>query len=141
MKRSIRSTVAFAVGLGLAVPLLTAAPAEAARTVKVKSQVTIAGFDGSDIDAVKFWGKVKVKKQKKVCRTKRTVKLTQVDDQILAGKTKTNKRGKWTIKFDGDNVEPGDFRVQVTKKVVRVKGTKVVCKGAKSKYALDDIGG
>lgn len=139
MKRSICSAVATAVGLGMALPLLAASPAEAAKTVKVKSSVTIGGYDGSNIDKVVFWGKVKAKKQKKVCRTKRTVKLSQTTDKIVAGKAKTNKSGKWKVTFDGNKIDPGDFKVQVAKKIVKVKGKKVVCKAAKMKYDLDNL--
>ncbi len=140
MKRSIRSVVAMTVGLGLAVPLLTATPAEAAKTTKVKTDVTIAGYDGDNADRVVFWGKAKPKKQKKVCRTKRKVTLTQIEQGLVAGKDTTNKKGEWRLSFDGDKIDPGTFRIKVAKKVVKVKGKKVVCKGAQANYGLGENG-
>lgn len=139
MKRSIRSVVALTVGLGLAVPLLTAAPAAAAKPTKVKSDVTIVGYDGT-AEQIEFWGKVKAKKQKDACRSKRKVTLTQVDQGLVAGKDKTNKKGEWRLSFDGYEIDPGTFRIQVAKKVTKVKGKKVVCEGAQAKYGMNDDG-
>lgn len=140
MKRSMTSVVAAAIGLGLTIPMVTATPALAAKTVKVKSSPTISGYDGDDINNVKFTGKVKANKQKKICRTKRKITLTQTDQGLVAGKAKTNKKGVWNLTFDGNRIDPGPFQVKVAKKAVKKKGKKIVCKGGKRNYTMDQLG-
>ncbi|WP_235736638.1 hypothetical protein [Nocardioides alcanivorans] len=140
MKRSVSSVVAAAVGLGLAIPLMTATPAMAAKSVKSKSSPTITAIAPADTGAVVFSGKVKASKKKSICRAKRKVTLTQVEQKLVAGKAKTDKKGQWKVTFDGETIAPGPFKVQVAKKVVKQKGKKkVVCKGGKRTYTLEQI--
>lgn len=108
---------------------LTATPAEAAK--QVKSKVTIDSFELKGQAHVVFHGKVKAKKP--ICRKARKVVLRQTDDKVRAGAAKTNKAGKWKVRFHEDAVNPGGFKATVKKKVVKKKGKKFVCKAAKVK--------
>lgn len=134
-----RGVFACIVAIGLSAPLLNVATADAVGAVQVKPTVTIDGYDGRDYDRVVFWGKVMAAKPLKRCRKQRSVTLWQASDKVTAGRAKTDRSGRWRIAFDGDEIAPGKFRVKVTRKVIRVKGHKVVCKGARTSYVMDDL--
>ncbi|CAM3265002.1 hypothetical protein NODU109028_07990 [Nocardioides dubius] len=135
MHRSVLTSVAATAALALSASLVTASPASAAvRKVVVKSAVTIEGFNGAEESAVNFHGKVKVKRQKRACLRNRAVTLRQTDQRVVAGKDKTDRTGEWVVTFDGATIEPGAFKVSVTRKVVRAKGKRIVCKAATRSY-------
>lgn len=124
-----RTAIAAIAGLALLNPLLFAGSAEAAKPPKkVASKVTFTGLDASNVDHVKISGKVK--SSKKACRKGRTVKLRQVDQGLSAGKDKTNTKGKWTVVFDGNKIDPGKFKATVTKKTIHQHGKRIICKSA-----------
>ena len=108
-----------------------AVPAEA-RTGAVESTVSVTGFDGSDVDHVKFFGKVKA--DKAVCEKGRHVVLRQTDDGVRAGADVTNDNGRWTIVFDGNQVDPGHFKAVVDRSVVKKGGHRIVCAADTVKY-------
>lgn len=128
---SILAVAATAVALGM--PAGHAAPA-APKTQKVKTTVSLTKVNPNNIDAVKFTGRVKSKKP--VCRKGRTVKLRQLDQKLNAGKAKTNKKGVWKITFNGNRIDPGKFRMTVTKKVVKKGGKRIVCQAAKKTQSV-----
>lgn len=137
---SARSTVASLIAIGatalaLAVPVSAeaapAARAAQATKVKVKTTVVLTGVKDNDVAHVKFTGKVKAKRP--VCKKARTVKLRQVDQKLPAGKARTNKAGTWRISFNGYRIEPGTFKMTVTRKVVKKRGKRIVCKATKAR--------
>lgn len=131
MSQLIRTAVAAFATTALALTL-TVSPAEAAKPVKVKAKISIGSYKLVKDDVV-FHGKVKAKK---VCRVKRKVVLTQTDDKVRAGSAKTNKAGKWKVRFAQDDVAPGEFRAVAKRKVVKKKGKKIICKAAKVTKAV-----
>lgn len=113
-----------AMALALGLPAAQAAPA--ARATKVATTVQLTNVNPSDVDHVKFTGKVKSKKA--VCAKRRTVKLKQVDQNLNAGKARSNSKGVWKVSFDGNKIHPGKFRMSVVKKVTKKGGKRIVCK-------------
>ncbi|WP_344772117.1 hypothetical protein [Nocardioides panacisoli] len=105
-------------------------PAHAAGSVE--STVTVTGFDGSDVDHVKFFGKVK--SDKAICEAGRHVVLRQTDDGVRAGADTTNANGRWSIVFDGNKINPGHFKAIVDRKVVKKGGHRIVCAADTVKY-------
>lgn len=113
-----------ATALALSMPAAQATPA-AAQVQTIKSNVTFSKYVLIDSN-VKFIGKVKSRKI--ACQKRRTVKLRQVEQGISVGRDKTSSTGKWAITFDGSIVHPGEFKMTVTRKVIRKSGKKIVCK-------------
>lgn len=131
---TIVAVAASSATLTLAMPVADAA---APRPKKVSSTVTIKGFDGSNADRVVFFGKVKSKKA--ACEKRRTVKLRQIDQDLAAGKDKTNRSGVWRTHFDGNTIDPGKFKATVLKKTIKVNGKRIVC--AADTVTYDATGG
>ncbi|MFT3873978.1 MAG: hypothetical protein QM714_15260 [Nocardioides sp.] len=92
------------------------------------SKVAFTGVDASNVDHVKISGKVK--SANKACKKGRTVKLRQLDQSRSAGKDKTDAKGKWTVVFDGNKINPGKFKATVTQKTIRKNGKRIICKSA-----------
>ncbi|WP_110207437.1 hypothetical protein [Nocardioides daejeonensis] len=128
MSRFVKSCLAAVATTTLALTLTTA-PAVAAPSVK--SKVTFDTFKVKESTVV-FGGKVKAKKA--FCEKGRKVVLRQIDDGVKVGTDKTNKKGVWKVEFNQSVVGPGVFQATLAKKVVKVKGKKVVCKAAKKKF-------
>jgi hypothetical protein len=68
-----------------------------------------------------------VTSRKAFCEKGRKVKLKQLDQDIVVGTDRTNDRGKWSVVFDGTEVDPGTFKAIVGRKVVERNGKKFVC--------------
>lgn len=131
MSQTVRAAIAAFATTAMALTL-TVSPADAAKPVKVKSKISINSHKLVKDDVV-VHGKIKAKK---VCRAKRKVVLAQTDDKVRAGSAKTNKAGKWKVRFAQDDIAPGTFRAVVKRKVVKKKNKKIVCKAAKVTKAL-----
>uniref|UniRef100_UPI001F350B07 hypothetical protein n=1 Tax=Nocardioides alcanivorans TaxID=2897352 RepID=UPI001F350B07 len=131
--RIIRTGLAAVATTALALTL-TAAPAQAAKAVK--SQVTIGGYQVSGGTKITIDGKVKAKKA--FCKKGRKVVLKQITDNQKAGTAKTNKKGVWKVKFNGNKISPGEFKATVKKKVVKKNGKKFTCKAAKVKKVIGE---
>lgn len=110
--------------------LATAAPNDAK---KVKSKVTasyVAGVDDPTdpydqaYSTSSFNGKVKAKKG---CKANRKVKIRGI------GKSKTNKRGRYSIGA-GTRAPAGNYKVVAKKKKLKAKnGDRIICRRAVSK--------
>lgn len=134
MRSRISATVG-AAALSLTLPMVLSLPAAHAApsgtvTKKVAGKVTIDGYRLSG-DDVKFRGKVKTKSR---CLSGRTIKLRQIDDGVAVGKGRSNGKGKWTVTFDQEAADPGTFEATLTKKVVKTKRKRIVCKAATATY-------
>jgi hypothetical protein len=109
---------------------LVAAPATATRTIKVPSQISIAG------KSLKFSGKVTAGKYEP-CVQQRKVILYKVvtggPDQAV-GETSTSLKGNWTITPQGSaGISLARFYAKVRKVSEGTAGTIYVCQAARSK--------
>lgn len=107
--------------LPLALIAALALVASAAARTAVKSTVTIASGSGAE-----FTGKVG--SAKKVCRSRRTVKLFRADGMTgsgtLVGTAKTNNVGAWTM--DG-NFLAGYYYARVQQRAVHLEKMVIQC--------------
>lgn len=126
------SLIALALVACLAIGSVTMAVAGQSQAKKVKTKVTLSytpSQTGPYGEQASFNGKVKAKK---VCRKGRKVSVKNVGTGAIVGKTKTNKKGKYSISA-GSGAAPGTYQAKVKKKTKKKKnGTKIVCKRAKS---------
>ena len=130
------SVLAIALVAALALGAIAAGAA-----VKVPSEVTIAfnpgglydPYYGGYYEESTLSGKVKPDaggKLKKKCRKGRVVAIKPVGGGGFVAEDKTNKKGRYRV--SAATLAPGDYFAKAKKKKTRVKGMKVVCKGAKS---------
>ena len=134
MQRPTRGLLA-AVSLALLSPALLVAPAQAEPAKTVATTVTYTNFTLAEGTQVTFHGLVKSKKP--FCRSNRKVTLRQTTQGIVAGTGTSAPKGKWRVSFDGDNVDPGKFKVSVARKVVRHQGRKYVCLPASRTFTVE----
>jgi hypothetical protein len=112
------SASAFALATGLT-------PADATRTVKIASHITIKD------KGLKFSGKVSAKNS--ACDGGRKVTLYR-KSSLKLGTTTTNSSGAWKIQPAGfAGISLGHFYAKVSKRTEGTAGTIYVCKGATSK--------
>lgn len=108
-------------------------PAPAAAPTKVRSEVTIKGFQVGD-PMITFRGKVT--SPKAFCKNGRKITLKQTDQKVVAGRT-TSKNGAWKVTFDGNEIDPGTFLAIMPKKKVKKAGKTFVCAADKHKYTVE----
>ena len=99
--------------------------AEATRTVKIASHITIKSNE------LTFSGRVR--SSNAACRGDRKVTLYRKQSQVL-GSTTTNSSGSWKIAASGSaGISLGRFYAKVKQRSEGTAGTIYVCKVAKSK--------
>jgi hypothetical protein len=117
------TTIAASVSAVVLTSGLTAA--DATRTVKIASRITIKG------DGLTFSGRVK--SPNTACESGRKVTLYRKPSMAL-GSTTTNSSGKWKITASGfAGISLGHFYAKVKRRSEGTAGTIFVCKRAKSK--------
>lgn len=130
MLRAVKIT-ATGLAAGAAFVAGTIAPAHAA--VDVASTVKIAGYSvNPDVTKVTFKGRAT--SDKAFCEKGRQITLKQVDDNVVAGRTRTGSTGAWKVTFAADAVNPGVFKAIMKEKVVERDGRKYVCAADADRY-------
>ena len=120
-----RSLSVLAIALGL-VALAATPPAGAAARTTYKTNIVMKSQWPYHVgwDTYKVPGLVRSKRA--VCERNRRVKV------VVPGttrRTKTNKAGRWSVRVPGGTVRiGGTYKAIAVKKVVRKKGTTIVCK-------------
>jgi hypothetical protein len=116
---AIASTAsAFALATGLT-------PADATRTVKIASHITIKD------KGLKFSGKVSA--QNSACDSGRKVTLYR-KKSLKLGTTTTNSAGRWKLQPSGfAGITLGHFYAKISRRSEGTAGTIYVCKGATSR--------
>lgn len=139
MRRLFTLATALVLAFALSIGGIGAFAQDGAKKVKTKVSIKfVAGapatgpYDQPGAD--KFKGKVRPKtksrKIKRKCRKNRTVKVKRVGSGTI-GTDKTNKKGRYKVVVA--NAPADQYFAKAKKKVVRVKGKRVVCKKGKSK--------
>ncbi len=101
-------------------------PADATRTVKISSHITIKD------KGLKFSGKVSAKNS--ACDSGRKVTLYRKSGSLKLGTATTSASGAWKIQPSGfAGISLGHFYAKVSKRTEGTAGTIYVCKGATSK--------
>jgi hypothetical protein len=126
MKRLGILCLAVALSVGLA-----AGTAHAAKAKKVVSEVDIDGIDQPPPEfLVTFVGNVYAKKAKCVRNRTVTVYYTEAGVHELLGTATTDATGDW--QFEPDTSPVGTYEAEVSRKKVKKRGKKIVCKPAAS---------
>lgn len=118
-----RIAKAVLVGLIALAPFVAGGFTPASAAVRVASTVTFDDFVVGDPN-ITFKGAVNSKKA--FCENNRKITLRQVDQGIVAGRT-TSDAGKWVIRFDGTEVNPGKFKLIMERRTVKKAGKTYVC--------------
>lgn len=137
MSHLIKTAAAGLVAAGsfLAVGLAPAGAADGAEAaaVNVPSTVTYRTFVVGEPN-VTFKGNVNSKKA--FCEDNRRITLRQVDQGLVAGRT-TSDSGKWAIKFDGTEINPGTFKLIMEKRTVKRSGKTYVCSADTHRFTVE----
>lgn len=113
--------------LALGLMMIGGLGAQAAKTKKVKTTVTLKVGEASGYSEGVFKGKVKSKNKK--CKAKRKIVIKRDGQQVA--KTKTNKKGVY--KVSAAATPAGTYQAIAKKKTEKSKGKKLICKTGKSK--------
>jgi hypothetical protein len=122
----------FALGLVLAVA--AAAPATAAKSLRVASEVEVAGANYGEIDAPSNFIAGDVHSKKPKCERNRevTVFFTDGDNRELVDTARTDRTGDWVIETE-DAFNAGlEWDAVVARKKISRPGKDIVCKGDQS---------
>ena len=125
MKHRTLAIVVVSASIPAAALLAGLTPAEATRTVRIASQITIKS------NSLTFSGRVT--SGNAACKTARKVTLYRTAS-LLLGSTTTNSSGHWKITVSGSaGITLGHFYAKVAKRSEGTAGTIYVCKAARSK--------